>query len=230
MHYNLGVAATTGTQLVTRFVSSFISNSESPGKKLQNHWTVEWLHASRSRHKNRFHCCSKISVQPTHATQRAVLDHSMTVSQWGPPTWRNAWHDQSMTLLEWPSMWSYMSQMVRTRDPSEAHMQSNLQYAIRVRLDCSVAIHVVLYSAQGFLLWGHNDRFVSTCGLQGYKRGQFTEVPWQFIKNAIEVTPCCWANHLHRVLKRFTGTKVPPGTPDAVNAQTGTEKKKKLLK
>jgi hypothetical protein len=36
-----------------------------------------------------------------------------------------------------------------------------------------------------------------------------------------------WVNHPHRVLKRFTETKVPPGTPDAVMAQTGTGKKKK---
>jgi hypothetical protein len=39
--------------------------------------------------------------------------------------------------------------------------------------------------------------------------------------------PCRWTNHLHRVLKRFIETKVPPGTPDAVMAQTGTEKKNK---
>jgi hypothetical protein len=37
--------------------------------------------------------------------------------------------------------------------------------------------------------------------------------------------PCRWANHPHRVLKRFIETKVPPGTPDAVMAQTGTGKK-----
>jgi hypothetical protein len=36
---------------------------------------------------------------------------------------------------------------------------------------------------------------------------------------------CCWANHLHRVLKRYIETKVPPGTPDAVMAQTGKKKK-----
>jgi len=35
------------------------------------------------------------------------------------------------------------------------------------------------------------------------------------------------AKHPHRVLKRFIETKVPPGTPNAVMAQTGTEKKKK---
>jgi hypothetical protein len=40
--------------------------------------------------------------------------------------------------------------------------------------------------------------------------------------------PCRWTNHLHRVLKRFIETKVPPGTPNAVMAQTGTEKKKKI--
>jgi hypothetical protein len=39
--------------------------------------------------------------------------------------------------------------------------------------------------------------------------------------------PCHWTNHPHRVLKRFIETKVPPGTPDAVMAQTGTGKKKK---
>jgi hypothetical protein len=39
--------------------------------------------------------------------------------------------------------------------------------------------------------------------------------------------PCRWANHPLRVLKRFIETKVPPGTPDAVMAQTGTGKKKK---
>jgi hypothetical protein len=38
---------------------------------------------------------------------------------------------------------------------------------------------------------------------------------------------CRWANHLHRILKRFIETKVPPGTPDAVMAQTGTGKKKR---
>jgi hypothetical protein len=38
--------------------------------------------------------------------------------------------------------------------------------------------------------------------------------------------PCRWANHPHRVLKRFIETMVPPGTPDAVLAQTGTGKKK----
>jgi hypothetical protein len=38
---------------------------------------------------------------------------------------------------------------------------------------------------------------------------------------------CCWANHLHRVLKRYIETKVPSGTPDTVMAQTGTGKKKK---
>jgi hypothetical protein len=38
---------------------------------------------------------------------------------------------------------------------------------------------------------------------------------------------CRWTNHPHRVLKRFIETKVPPGTPDAVMAQTGTENKKK---
>jgi hypothetical protein len=42
--------------------------------------------------------------------------------------------------------------------------------------------------------------------------------------------PCRWTNHLHRVLKRFKETKVPPGTPNAVMAQTGTEKKKKKKK
>jgi hypothetical protein len=31
------------------------------------------------------------------------------------------------------------------------------------------------------------------------------------------------------VLKRFIETKVTPGTPDAVMAQTGTEKKKKNM-
>jgi hypothetical protein len=39
--------------------------------------------------------------------------------------------------------------------------------------------------------------------------------------------PCRWTNHPHRVLKRFIETKVPPGSPDAVMAQTGMEKKKK---
>jgi hypothetical protein len=39
--------------------------------------------------------------------------------------------------------------------------------------------------------------------------------------------PCRWTNHPHRVLKRFIETKVPPGTPDAVMAQTGTEKKRR---
>jgi hypothetical protein len=39
--------------------------------------------------------------------------------------------------------------------------------------------------------------------------------------------PCRWTNHPHRVLKRFIETKVTPGTPDAVMAQTGTGKKKK---
>jgi hypothetical protein len=39
--------------------------------------------------------------------------------------------------------------------------------------------------------------------------------------------PCRWTNHPHRVLKRFIETKVQPGTPDAVMAQTGKEKKKK---
>jgi hypothetical protein len=38
--------------------------------------------------------------------------------------------------------------------------------------------------------------------------------------------PCRWDIHPHRVLKRFIETKVPSGTPDAVIAQTGTEKKK----
>jgi hypothetical protein len=33
--------------------------------------------------------------------------------------------------------------------------------------------------------------------------------------------PCRWANHPHRVVKRFIETKVPPGTPDAVMAQRG---------
>jgi hypothetical protein len=36
-----------------------------------------------------------------------------------------------------------------------------------------------------------------------------------------------WANHPHKILKRFIETKVPPGTPDTVLAQTGTEKRKK---
>jgi hypothetical protein len=36
---------------------------------------------------------------------------------------------------------------------------------------------------------------------------------------------CRWANHPHRVIKRFTETKVPPGTPDAVMAQTGTKRR-----
>jgi hypothetical protein len=34
--------------------------------------------------------------------------------------------------------------------------------------------------------------------------------------------PCRWTNHPHRVLNRSIETKVPPGTPDAVMAQTGT--------
>jgi hypothetical protein len=33
----------------------------------------------------------------------------------------------------------------------------------------------------------------------------------------------------HRVLKRFIETKVPPGTPDAVMAQTGTGKKESMI-
>jgi hypothetical protein len=41
---------------------------------------------------------------------------------------------------------------------------------------------------------------------------------------------CRWTNHPHRVLKLFIETKVPPGTPDAVMAQTGTGKKKKLVR
>jgi hypothetical protein len=36
---------------------------------------------------------------------------------------------------------------------------------------------------------------------------------------------CRWANHPHRVLKRYIETKVPPGTPDAIMAQTGTGRK-----
>jgi hypothetical protein len=59
------------------FVSSFISNSKLLGKKLQNHSTVEWQQASRSRQKKWFHYCSKISVRPTQVTQHVVLRNSM---------------------------------------------------------------------------------------------------------------------------------------------------------
>jgi hypothetical protein len=43
------------------------------------------------------------------------------------------------------------------------------------------------------------------------------------------IHPCRWTNHPQWVLKRFIETKVPPGTPDAVMAQTGTEKKKNIV-
>jgi hypothetical protein len=42
------------------------------------------------------------------------------------------------------------------------------------------------------------------------------------------IFPYFWVNHPHRVLKQFIETKVPPGTPDAVMARTGTGKKKKF--
>jgi hypothetical protein len=54
----------------------------------------------------------------------------------------------------------------------------------------------------------------------------FFRIPKKYFR-LIRVAPCRWTNHPHRVLKGFIETKVPPGTPDAVMAQTGTGKKKK---
>jgi hypothetical protein len=57
---------------------------------------------------------------------------------------------------------------------------------------------------------------------------KFAHVLGHFIINSSEeCLSCRCANHPHRVLKRFIETKVPPGTPDAVMAQTGKGKKKK---
>jgi hypothetical protein len=44
-----------------------------------------------------------------------------------------------------------------------------------------------------FLTWDHIFLFLSTCGLQGYKLGQFIETLWQFIKNAAKYYKhrCC---------------------------------------
>lgn len=79
----------------TRFVSSLVSNSELLGKILQNHSTVEWLPASRSRQENGFHWFSEIWAHPCRAAcgKWAGDDHT--------PVEQPVVNDQSVTGLLW---------------------------------------------------------------------------------------------------------------------------------
>jgi hypothetical protein len=60
--------------------------------------------------------------------------------------------------------------------------------------------------------------------------GERAVINWKLILSTRDVCSACrWANHLHRVLKRFIERKVPRGTPDVVMAQTVTGKKKRCM-
>jgi hypothetical protein len=53
-----------------------------------------------------------------------------------------------------------------------------------------------------------------------------TEIILNFYRHKYHFT-CRWANHPHRVLKRFIKTKVPPDTPDTVMSQTNGNRKER---
>jgi hypothetical protein len=119
------------------FVSSLVSNSELLDKILQNHSTVEWLPASRSRQENSFHCYSKIWAHPCGATcgkwseddwtpvvQPVVDNQSVTGLQWGKcgiidvklsDTWpSSAWGLESMytQLWKWSLLVSFLQENI----------------------------------------------------------------------------------------------------------------------